>query len=202
VKATFALLADRNIHNINRKIAWEADIQYGIGTDVARLEPHVSLKQSFEVRDLITLEAYMAEFAASISPFEVHLTKMQAIPTRIDDIETGILWFSVEETSYLRGLHRRLNEELESQFGPTPAEHDGDGYHFHMTIAIGNKPFDVYQRIVDSFLPDPEDLTFITTELALFIYNENARLGGGYMTYKILPLGQNQPTTSGVVFKY
>jgi 2'-5' RNA ligase len=202
MKATFALLADRIIHNIIRKIAWKADRNYGIGTDAARLEPHVSLKQPFEVCDIIALEAYMAEFAASISPFEIHLTKIRAIPTRIDDVETGILWFDVEETSYLRGLHHRLNEELETQFGPTPAKHDGDRYHFHMTIAIGNKPFNVYQRIVDSFLPGPVDLTFMATELALFVYNENAWLGGGYMTYKILPLGQDQPTTPGGVLKY
>ena len=189
MKATFALLANFEIYNLVRQIAWETHRSHGIGFDVARLEPHVSLKQLFEVRDLIGLEAYMAEFAASIAPFEIHLTKMQAIPTRVDDLETGILWFEVEETSYLRGLHQRLSEELERRFGPTPAKFDGDGYHFHLTIAIGNKPFDVYQSVVQSFKPDPADLRFVTTELALFVYDEGFRLDQGYMTYKILPLG-------------
>ena len=189
MEATFALLADRAVYNLVRKIAWEANRKFGIGTDVTRLEPHVSLKQPFEVRDLTALEAYMSEFAASISPFEIHLTTMQAIPTRIDDLETGILWFDVEESSYLRGLHHRLNEELENRFGPSPAKFDGDAYHFHMTIAIGTKPFEVYQSIVDSFEPDPADLHFKTTDLALFINSENARLDGGHMADKILPLG-------------
>jgi len=189
MKATFALLADRYVYNLVRKIAWEANRKFGIGTDVDRLEPHVSLKQPFQVRDLFRLESYMEEFAASISPFQIHLTRMQAIPTRIDDLETGILWFDVEETSSLRGLHQRLNEELENRFGPTPASFDGDEFHFHMTIAMGNKPFEVYQSIAHSYKPDPADHHFEASELVLFIQDENARVDGDHTAYKILPLG-------------
>jgi 2'-5' RNA ligase len=189
MKATFALLADREICNLVRKIAWEVNRSHGIGLDVARLEPHVSLKQPFEVRDFAWLEAYMVDLAASIPPFDIHISGIQAIPTRIDKVETGILWFDIENSPYLGSLHHRLNRELERSLGPSPAEHDGEAYHFHMTIAIGRKPFHVFQSIANSFQPDPVNLRFQTKELAMFVYDDDFRLDQGYMTYKILPLG-------------
>ena len=189
MKATFALLANLKINNLVRKIAWENHRSHGIGFEVARLEPHVSLKQGFEVHDFESLEAYMTDLAASIPPFEIHITGIQAIPANIDSVETGILWFDIENTPNLRGLHNRLNRELESRFGPTPAEHDGEAYHFHMTIAMGGKPFEVYQSIANSFQSNPIDLRFKTVELAMFVYDEGARIDRRYMTYKILPLG-------------
>jgi 2'-5' RNA ligase len=179
----------REIYNFVRKTAWEAHRSHGIGLDVARLEPHVSLKQLFEVHDLSSLEAYMADLAVSIQPFEIQMTGIQAIPARIEGVDSGILWFDVESTPHLRGLHQRLNWELESRFGPAPAEHDGDDYHFHMTIAIGKKPFDVYQSIAASYQPGPLDLRFKTTKLAMFVYDDGFKLNRGYITFKILPLG-------------
>lgn len=190
MKATFALLADRKVYNLVRKIAWEANRKFGIGIDTARLEPHVSLKQPFQVLDLQHLETYMGKLAASISPFDVHITRIQAVPTKIDDLETGILWFDIEETSTLRELHQRINNDLEKLFGPTPALFDGDEYHFHMTIAMGNKTFEIYQSIVEWHQADSMDYHFEATELALFVYDEDFRLNRGYMTYKILPFGR------------
>jgi 2'-5' RNA ligase len=145
MKATFALLANREVYNLVRKIAWEANRVFDIGIEVARLEPYVSLKQSFEVVDFEALEVYMGDLAASVQPFEIHLTKLQAIPFSFGDQETGILWLDVEQSDTLRGLHHRVNHELEARFGPTPATHDGDEYHFHMKVAIGSKPFQIFQ---------------------------------------------------------
>ncbi len=188
MKATFVLLADLQTYNFVRRLAWDIHLRYGIGIDVCRLPPHVSLKQPFFIDDLSALENYMTEFAASIRPIEIHLPELQIVPVTIDNLQTGILWLDVEETSLLRDLHNRLNNELASRFANTYAAFDGVDYHFHMTVAIGSQPWDVYQRMYQNVATTQIDLKFLAQELALFVYDDNANLSGGYMTYKILPL--------------
>jgi 2'-5' RNA ligase len=191
MKATFALLANLDAYNLVRKVAWDAHRDFKIGLDVARLEPHVSLKQPFEVRDFAALETYMTDFTDRIPYFEIQLTELQVIPVTINNFKTAILWVDVEQSTELRALHKRLNQELEDRFGHTPADHDGDEYHFHMTIAIGRKPYAAYQEMLESYESRLIDLSFRSQELAMFVYTDNFDLNQGYMTYKKLPLGAN-----------
>ena len=155
MKATFALLADREVHNFVRKLNWDIHHKYGIGLDIARLPPHISLKQPFDVSDLDALEGYMGELAGSTPPFEVHLTQLQLIRTEIEHVETGILWLDVQETASLRELHLKLNRELAARFENTQAAFDGAEYHFHMSIAIGGQPWEVYQRAFEDHAATP-----------------------------------------------
>jgi hypothetical protein len=74
MKATFALLANTEIHNLVRKLSWDIHRKYHTGLDVCRLPPHISLKQPFEISALEPLAEYMNELAKSIVPFEAHLT--------------------------------------------------------------------------------------------------------------------------------
>ena len=189
MRATFAFLADRETYNLVRSIAWKAHCELETGLDVTRLEPHVSLKQPFQVTDFSRLAAFMPELAAIIPPFEIHLTDVQAIPTVIGTMETGILWLAVEQTQLLKEHHHHLNRGLNTRFGPTPAQHDGEDYHFHMTIAIGQQPWKVYQQAAQLFRPSWTNYRFRTSQLAMFVYEADARLDRGYMTYKVLPLG-------------
>ena len=132
MKATFALLANIEIHNLVRKLAWEAHQKYGTGTIDCRLPPHISLKQPFPVVDLAALEAYMSELARSIAPFDVQLTELQLEPLHYKGTTFGLLWIAVQETAYLRQLHHRLNQELQQRFEDTQADYDGPAYHFQM----------------------------------------------------------------------
>ena len=188
MKATFALLANYEIHNLVRKLSWDIHRKYRTGTDVCRLPPHISLKQPFDISGLELLEDYMAELAISVSPFEVNLTGLQLIKTTIDGLETGILWLNVQETALLRQLHNRLNQELTSRFGDVSAAFDGPDYHFHMTVAIGGQPFDVYKKLYNEFIGHLNDLQYTVRELGMFVYDEMDEINAGYITYKILSL--------------
>ena len=190
MKATFALLANREIYNLVRKLAWEVHRKYHTGIDVTRLPPHISLKQPFDISDLALLEDYMFELAGSISPFEVTLTGLQIVPAKTGELDSGILWIEVQETELLRGLHGRLNHELEQRIGNAQASFDGAAYHFHMTVAIGGQPFEVYQKILDEFSGRVMNLRSTVQELALFGYDDEASLDKGYLTYMVLPLGK------------
>ena len=190
MKATFALLTDIEVYNFVRKLAWDVHRKYGISLEVTRLPPHISLKQPFSLADLDLLERYMGELAQSIQPFEIRLPRLQVVKTSIEGSETGILWLDVQETGQLRGLHLRLNRELSERFEDTQAAFDGQDYHFHMTVAIGGQPWVVYQRMYEEISATEVNLSFVTRQLALFVYDDTASLAGGFMTYKISPLSE------------
>jgi 2'-5' RNA ligase len=192
LKATFALLANTEIHNLVRKLAWEMHQKIRTGTRHCSLPPHISLKQPFQIEDLVALEDYMAELASSMEPFEVQLTELQIEPFVFDGIEFGILWIDVQETEYLRHLHNRVNDELSQRFGDTRAVFDGSEYHFHLTVNLGGQPNDAYRRFFRE-LSDPRiNLRYTVRELAMFVYDEPMGPAGEYLSYKILPIGKQE----------
>ena len=186
MKATFAFLADVNVYNLVRKLAWDVHRKYSTGLDVCRLPPHVSLKQPFEISELLLLESYMAELAGSIQPFEVKLNKLQLIPVTINNLDTGILWLDVEESELLRETHDRVNRELTLRIGDVSAPFDGPDYHFHMTVAMGGQPIEIYRRIYNEFDGRLKDVQFTVRELGMFVYDEKEEVNSGYILYKIM----------------
>jgi len=190
MKAAFAFLAEYKTHNLVRKLSWDIHQKYRTGIDMCRLPPHISLKQPFDISDLEALSKYMDELVQSIEPFQVRLPQLELIDATIDGLESGIIWLSVEETESLRGIHNRLNEELTARFGSVPADFDGDGYHFHMSVALGGQPIETYHKIMDEFKDKLKNLQYMVRELVMFVYDERSDINAGYMTYKILPLGK------------
>lgn len=190
MRAAFALLANHKIHNIVRKLSWEIHQKYRTGTRHISLPPHISLKQPFPIGDLPALEDYMAELASSIQPFDVRLTELQVKPISSGGTTYGLLWIDVEETPELRNLHNRLNDELNQRFGNTPADFDGEQYHFHMTVMLGGQTVDIYRKFY-SEIPNPKlNLQFTVKELGMFVYEEPMGPNGEYLCYKILPIGE------------
>jgi 2'-5' RNA ligase len=196
MKATFALLANREVYNWVRKLAWEIHQTYRTGTLHVRLPPHISLKQPFAIAEIAQLEAYMAELAATIPPFTVHLTELQLEIGNFDGMEYGILWLNVQETEVLRQLHNRLNEELAQRFGNTQANYDGPDYQFHMTVMMGGQPVEVYRKLYDELAEHRLDLQYTVHDLAMFVYDEPMGPQGEYLTYKILPLRKQTSWTA------
>jgi hypothetical protein len=78
---------------------------------------------------------------------------------------------------------------LSQRFGHTPADYDGEQYHFHMTVMMGGQPVDVYRKFY-SEIPDPKiNVRFTTRELAMFVYDEPLSPTSEYLCYRRLPLG-------------
>lgn len=188
MKATFVLLTDPTVHNVVRKLSWEIHRKYRTGTRHAILPPHVSLKQPFNVPDLPALEGYMDELAGSIPPFEVTLTELQAVPIEYDGMEYGILWIEVEETERLRGLHNRINHDLNLRFGDTPADFDGEAYRFHMTVMMCGQLMEICRKYQSDIQHSKVNLRYTARELAMFVYDEPLGPHGDYLCYRILPL--------------
>jgi len=192
VKAAFALLVDADVQNLVRAVVWEIHRKYRTNIDVARLPQHVSLKQPFEITALGPVEQYMSELAASVPPVELHLTHLETVPARIENVDSAILWMDVEQTAALQALHARLNDELASRFVNTAADYDGVTYHFHLTLMIGGQPLTIYQKIHAEYAHRLADLRADARQLAMFIYDERDSLNATYMLYRILPLAGAQ----------
>lgn len=188
MRAALALLADRETHNLVRKLTWQAHRMARTGTIDVRLPPHVSLKLSFAVDDLDAMEAYADELALSIQPVPIHLTELQVRTIEHNREQFGLLWIDVEVTSQLRILHDRLNRDLAQRFGETQALYDGPEYHFHMTVAIGEQPPHVYEQLLDALPNVRIERMFTARELGLFVYDEPFGPHGEYLTYKIIRL--------------
>ena len=130
MKAGFALLTDRTVENTVNRLAWDVHLRWQTGVAARCYPAHISLKQPFEIGDrLAEMEGYMAQFAASIPPLPIELRGLFVWET--------VLGIDVGETPALRELHNRLNRELPPIFGDVRADHDGDEYHFHITVAMG-----------------------------------------------------------------
>ncbi len=191
MKATFALLANNEIHNLVRKLSCDIHQKYRTGIDVTRLPPHISLKQPFDISSLYLLEEYMTNLARSITPFDVKLTELKLIDATIEGLDTGILWLDVQETEILRQLHNRVNQELTLRFGDVHAAFDGPDYHFHMTVAIAGQPIETYRKIYREFSGRLNELQYAVQELVMFVYDEMYSVNAGYMTYMIMPIGKS-----------
>jgi 2'-5' RNA ligase len=189
MKATFVLLANNEVYNFVRKLAWEIHLKYRTGTRHAALPPHISLKQPFSAPSLPALEEYMDELADSIQPFDVTLTELQAVPMLLDGLEYGILWAVVEETKTLRNLHHRLNKELEQHFGNTPAEFDGDAYRFHMSVMMCGHLMEICRKYHDE-MDMKVNLRYTASELAMFVYDEPMGPHADQLCYKRRLIGK------------
>ena len=184
MKATFALLPPTPIHNLVHRLAWEAHTHQHITTLAARLPAHVSLKISFGVSDLAVLESYMDELAARTAPLKITLTELQLIEMG----STGILWLDVVQTPALRQLHFRILNDLCARLGErVRVEPDGEDYHFHMTVAMG-QPLDAFHLAYAAMRTCSAHRSFTARQLALFLYDDQGGRDESYITYKILPL--------------
>ena len=184
MKATFALLPPSKVHNLVRRLAWEAHTRQHIATLAARLPAHVSLKISFDINNLDYLEKYMDELVTQTAPLEITLTELQLIEMG----ETGILWLDVVQTPALRRLHFRILNDLCARLGDgARVEPDGEAYHFHMTVAMG-KPLHAFQQAYAAMNTCAAHTTFTARDLCLFLYDDQGGQDESYITYKILPL--------------
>lgn len=190
MKAAIALLANRETQNYVRRIVFDLNRKYGIRFLASLLPAHVSLKQPFSFNGMAKLEKYFDKLAEYIEPFVVELDRIYHTQWS----GYGILELNVRETDALRVLHNRINTDLGNMFESTSAPHDGDRYHFHLTIELCSiDAEDVCKRYYEELGNKRVNLKFTAREIALFYYDGDPG-AGSFMTYKILELGNRRHT--------
>ena len=172
---------------INRKQpVFDLNRQYGIEFLASLLPAHVSLKQPFTFENMEELERYFEALARSIEPFEIELDKVYHTQSG----GYGILGINVKNTDTLRELHDRINDELGELLENASAAHDGDSYHFHVTIEVGKvEGEDIYKRYYEELQDRKVNLRFTAKDIALFYYTGGTR-AGSFVNYKTVGVGR------------
>lgn len=187
MKAAIVLLADYRIQNYVSRIILDLNRKYNIDFLASLLPAHISLKQPFSFESMEKLENYFDLLTNSIKPFEIELDKIYYTEWK----EYSILGFNIKETNILRNLHNRINREIKELFENTSAPHDGDTYHFHMTIELGKIVGEnVYKNYFDNLENRKVNLSYVVKDIALFYYADESFEIGSFMNYKVLPLGK------------
>lgn len=163
---------------------------YSIITVSSRLPQHISLKQSFKVKDISDVEHYFDEFAKKIKPFRIELQRVELRMMKNDIHTNQILWFEVKESQDLRNLHDRLNLELAELYGIEKQGFDGDSWKFHSTIAYGFNQEEIFQKYYESIKHMGERLFFNVEKIAMFYSPDEELIADNFITYKILSLNR------------
>lgn len=180
MKAAVALLSDLHVQNVARKMVYEISRLGDIRFFGSLLPAHVSLKQPFPFEDMDALENWFETFSGQIHPFRIELDHIYY--EQWDDF--AILGLDVRETPILRALHNQINRELKS-----PAPHDGDEYHFHLTVELGRTgKTNPFKQFYESLPEKQVGLSFLAKQIALFIYPYEPIEPGSFICYKVLPL--------------
>jgi 2'-5' RNA ligase len=183
MKAAIAILADYKAQNFVRRMVFELDQSAPIEFFASHLPAHISLKQPFSFESMERLERYFDRLAARIAPFLIELDGIYYTEWG----GYGILGLDVKETATLRKLHEQLNRELAELFDDASAPHDGDEYHFHMTIELGKlETGNPYRTYFDSLAITTANLAFRAEAIALFYYSGADHRS--FFNYKVLPL--------------
>ena len=184
MRATIVLVGDTDAQNYGAKTMLAAHKLGGTGFEAARLPFHVSLKQTFRIQDRAAFEQFFDEFAATVEPISVEFEELWVMPNEsLGGEKSGCLALKARRTPQLEALQKRFLRALTERFGLCPAEHDDD-YIFHMTLAIGNAPYENYVRAHEELkhCAVPSGLRF--DKLAFFYYDDDAIARGTYFCYK------------------
>ena len=184
MKVTFVLIASNETENMARKILLEAHRKADLGFEMTRNPQHISLKQPFHINDLEKTEKYFDEFVKTLKPLKVKLKYLDCLPCSVFGYDSGVMMMVAEKSNELAELHSRLNNELAEKFGGCEAAFDGDEYKFHMTIAIGGKPFESYQKALNLLDKKTYNKEVIFNQLGLLYYDDDSIKPGTYFCYK------------------
>jgi len=181
MRATFVLLAGNELENYAKKLALKAHEIGRLGFEACRLPFHVSLKQTFEIQNLNSIEEYFDSFVKSLKPVTVHFTELDLFKAKIMGNDSGVLSLRAERTRELDELQKRFFRELNERFGECKAEHDDD-YVFHMTISYGLASSPQYDKVFNELKNDNYNFDSVFNQLGLLYYE--AVEPGKYFCYK------------------
>jgi 2'-5' RNA ligase len=130
-----------------------------------RVLPHITLQVPFTAKPFME-EAFctgLAEFAASQSPFDIHLDGFGAVHLR----NRRVLYIHVYKDPQITALHSKLIGYLRKEFGFSSmlARY---GYNPHISIAVNDLKRDELEAAWDEYRQRPFDATFRVNNLYLF----------------------------------
>lgn len=192
MRVAIAFLAEEKLSNRMTQVCMRLR-DYGFGFRVLRLPPHVSLKQPFAVDDFPRFERYFDDLATRIESQAMQFDGYHF--WQVDGTgDEGVVVLKVVPYIRFQQLHLQFNTELESEFGGTQAQHDGDDYEAHLTVALG--PYNSGKRaeLEQALKGMRNERATIKRKLVMLVYEEIDRQNSLYGrrewgTYRVRNLG-------------
>ena len=157
MQVAYIIPLDPAVQAFARQLAEEAQTLFGANRALV-IEPHITLKTPFEATSLAPFEPLLDALGSELSPFEIHIRG-------INWFEPDVIFLDVVQDTRLDTLRQRLLAAL-TELGVRPDAVEGDGYHFHITVAWGLPPEQI-RALWHRWRDLPVKLTTLVTEIAL-----------------------------------
>lgn len=183
-----ALLLDDDMQNMTRALSYKLHKTFNAPLAATKLPQHISLKQTFNCEALEEVVSYLEDVIKGCGSIPIELTELQLIKMPTGKYDTGILWIDVKETEALRAFHNKLNQELSTKFGIQNGSFDGEKFHFHSTITLGEVPYTEYEKMYNSIKNTAIHVNSQVNKMGIFYSPEQEAVSGSFMCYKIIEL--------------
>ncbi|MCK9329463.1 MAG: 2'-5' RNA ligase family protein [Candidatus Cloacimonetes bacterium] len=132
----FALMIDDYFHNLFREVSYECFQETSNFDNINLILPHISLKQSFRVSNILEIRNYFDSYFSTVKQFTVDIDKFEIVHDNNHPLLKNILWLKIHTNNILTTMHTELNASLE-KLGIEKGIYDGDNYTFHATVMLG-----------------------------------------------------------------
>ena len=121
------LVLEKDDENYIRDICKEENKYFNINEQAFTLPQHISLKTSFNSNEYVTVIQYLKEELKDINAIELKACNLTIIDGKV-------IWLDIEENTFLRELHNKINLLLKEKFNIGLSGYDGENFKFHSTL--------------------------------------------------------------------
>jgi len=169
------LVLEKDDENYIRDICKEENKYFNIKEQAFSLPQHISLKTSFNVDENIAVIQYLKEELKNINAIQLEVCNLTIIDGKV-------IWLDIEENTFLRELHNKVNLLLKEKFNIGLSGYDGENFKFHSTLFQENEYNENINKI-GLVLKEKMKIPFLVNIKELsFCISEVGRVG----TYKVI----------------
>ena len=169
------LVLEKDDENYIRDICKEENKIFNINEQAFTLPQHISLKTSFNASEYITVIQYLKEELKDINAIKLEVCNLTIIDGKV-------IWLDIEENTFLRKLHNKINFLLNDKFNIGLSGFDGESFKFHSTLFQENEYNENINKI-GLVLKEKMKIPFLVNIKELsFGISEVGRVG----TYKVI----------------
>ena len=121
------LVLEKDDENYIRDICKEENKYFNINEQAFTLPQHISLKTFFNANEYAKVIQYLKEELKDINAIELKACNLTIIDGKV-------IWLDIEENTFLRELHNKINLLLEEKFNIGLSGYDGENFKFHSTL--------------------------------------------------------------------
>ena len=121
------LVLEKDDENYIRDICKAENENLNISEQAFTLPQHISLKTSFNTSEYVTVIQYLKEELKDINAIELKACNLTIIDGKV-------IWLDIEENTFLRELHNKINYFLKEKFNIGLSGYDGENFKFHSTL--------------------------------------------------------------------